>query len=88
MAETLLFDKLAYVDRLTKAGIDEGQARAHADAMEEALHESVATKRDIIELRSDLQHKIEVAVRDLKIWAGSIAIVLFGALVAVRFLVR
>jgi hypothetical protein len=84
MADTLLFDKLTYVDRLVKAGIDESQARAHAEAMEEALRESVATKVDI----ARLENKIELAVRDLKIWAGSIAVLLFGAPVAVRFFVH
>ena len=58
MADTLLFDKLAYVDRLTKGGISEQQARTHADAMEEALRESVAAKRDIAELRYDLTIRI------------------------------
>jgi hypothetical protein len=47
MADTLLFDKLAYVDRLIKSGIDENQARALSDALDEALKESVATKGDI-----------------------------------------
>jgi hypothetical protein len=31
MADTILFDKLAYIDRLKRAGIDENQARAHAE---------------------------------------------------------
>ncbi|MBV8357600.1 MAG: hypothetical protein JO189_06635 [Deltaproteobacteria bacterium] len=84
MAENLLFDKLVYIDHLTRAGIDEAQARAHAEAMEEALRESVATKSDIVELR----HEIQLAIRDLKIWTGSIAVLLFGALVAVRFFVH
>ena len=84
MENQLLFDKLAYIDRLTKAGIDEAQARAHAEAMEEALRESVATRSDI----ARLEHKIELAIRDLKIWTGSIAVLLFGALVAVRFFVH
>lgn len=88
MENQLLFDKLAYIDRLTKAGIDEGQARAHADAMQEALRETVATRRDIAELRSDLQHEIQLAVRDLKIWVGGMLVVLFTALVAVRFFVH
>jgi hypothetical protein len=84
VADTLLFDKLAYVDRLIKSGIDEGQARALSDALDEALRESVATKSDIAGLRSEIQ----LAVRDLKIWVGSIAVLLFGALVAVRFFVH
>jgi hypothetical protein len=95
METQLLFDKLAYVDRLTKAGIDESQARAFSDALEEALRESVATRVDITALRTDmrtevarLEHRIDLAVRDLKIWVGGIAIVLFTALVAVRFFVH
>jgi hypothetical protein len=88
MADTLLFDKLAYIDRLTKAGIDEAQARAHAEAMEEALRESVATKNDIVRLGVDLRHEIQLAVRDLKIWVGGMLVVLFTALVAVRFFVH
>ncbi len=51
MADNVLFDKLAYLDRLTRAGMDEQQARALSDALDEALKESVATKRDIADLR-------------------------------------
>jgi hypothetical protein len=40
----LLFDKLAYKDKLTASGIPEAHARALGDAMDEALRESVATK--------------------------------------------
>jgi hypothetical protein len=54
MADTILFDKLAYLDRLKRAGIEENQARAHAEAMDEALRESVATKADVVRLGSDV----------------------------------
>jgi fatty acid/phospholipid biosynthesis enzyme len=65
MENQLLFDKLAYVDRLIKSGIDEGQARALSDALGEALKESVATKNDIATLRVDLErleHRLTVRV--------------------------
>jgi hypothetical protein len=58
-----LFDKLRYFDRLTRAGIGEDQARAHADAMEDALRQSVATKADIVSLRTEMQaieHRLTV----------------------------
>jgi hypothetical protein len=46
----------------------------------DAIHDNVATKGDIDNLRNELA----IAVRDLKIWAGSIAVIvaglLFGAL--------
>ena len=49
-----LFDRLRYVDRLTSAGIAENQARAHADAMEDALRSGVATKADVGYVRSEI----------------------------------
>lgn len=107
---TILFDRLIYIDRLKRAGIADDQARAHADAMDEALRESVATKGDITSLEhkiaadisrleqkvatdiSRLEHKIEIveskieiAVRDLTIRAGAMAVVLFGALASIKF---
>jgi len=44
---SVTFDKLAYVDRLKAAGVDEAMARAMADSLDTALHESVATKADL-----------------------------------------
>ena len=81
MADQILFDKLAYIDKLKRAGIDETQARAHGEALDSALRESVATKNDVVTLRHDLQ----LAVRDLTIRTGGIAIVLFGALASIKF---
>ena len=64
-----------------------------------SLAETVATKHDVRELRDEmhieirtlrseivgLDHKIEVAVRDLTIRMGAIAIVLFGTLASIKF---
>jgi hypothetical protein len=77
----IVFDKLVYVDRLKSSGIEESQARAHAEALDQALRDTVATKQDVREL----EHKIEVLGRDLKIWTGGIAFVMFGALAAIKF---
>ena len=85
MPDTLLFDKLAYVDRLVKAGIDENQARVLSDALDEALKESVATKSYVGSEIARLEHRIELAVRDMTIRVGGMLIALFGALVAVQF---
>lgn len=49
-----VFDRLRYVDRLTNAGIATDQARAHADAMEDALRQGVATKGDIAGVRTEI----------------------------------
>jgi len=93
MASTeITFDKLVYIDRLKSAGVDEPQARAHAEALDQALRDTVATKHDLRELRDEmrseiagLDHKIDVAVRDLTNRMGGIAIVLFGALASIKF---
>ena len=63
---TVTFDKLAYIDSLKGAGIPDEQARAHAGALSDALHDAVATQADIQRLES----KIELQDRDLKIWFG------------------
>jgi hypothetical protein len=86
MASTQIsFDKLVYIDRLKSAGVDEPQARAHAEALDQALRDTVATKQDVREEASRLQHQIEIAVRDLKIWMGGGALLLFGALASIKF---
>ena len=81
----LLFDKLTYMDRLQRAGIAEPQARAHAEAMEEALRESVATKADIARLETRITSEIALAVRDMTIRMGVIATALFAALASIRY---
>jgi hypothetical protein len=85
MADQILFDRLRFIDRLKRAGIDDNQARAHAEAMDEALHESVATKADLRVEISRLETKIELAVRDMTIRMGAIAIALFAALASINF---
>src|SRR5437870_5790791 len=104
MASTeITFDKLVSIDRLKSAGVDEPQARAHAEALDQALRDTVATKHELHAVRDDLRgeivqvrvemrgeiarldNKIDVAVRDLNIWTGGIAFVLFGALASIKF---
>jgi hypothetical protein len=42
----------------------------------DATHDNVATKADVDNIRNELA----IAVRDLKIWAGSIAVIIAGLL--------
>ena len=88
MPDQLLFDKLRFIDRLTHAGVAEEQARAHAEAMEEALREAVATKSDIAAVRSDiikLEHKIDLAVRDMTIRTGGMMVAVVAVLAAIKY---
>ena len=81
----IVFDKLVYVDRLKSAGVEEAHARAHAEALDQALRDTVATKQDLREEITRVEHKIEMAVRDLTIRMGGIALLLFGAVASIKF---
>jgi hypothetical protein len=54
MTAQVLFNQLAYIDRLTRGGFSPDQARASAEALETAFTESVATKTDIAELKNEI----------------------------------
>ncbi len=52
------FERLTYIDRLKQAGVEEGVARAHADALRTALGETVATRDDIAGTRPAIRQSI------------------------------
>ena len=54
-----LFNALAYVDKLTRSGIPDEQARAHADALEVAFQEGVATKEDLRALEARMDNRFD-----------------------------
>jgi len=85
MAEQILFDKLVFVDRLTRAGISEEQARAQAEALHEALRDSVATKADMHAEIARLESRIELAVRDLTIRGRIITAAAIGILASMKY---
>lgn len=55
MTTHLVFDTLAYVDRLRNACIDEVLVRAHGGGLEQALREEVATKNDLRDVETALR---------------------------------
>jgi translation initiation factor IF-2 len=55
----LTFDRLSYIDILKTAGVEEPVARAHASALDGALHDSVATKEDVEALGRSTRADIE-----------------------------
>lgn len=76
---TILFDRLIYIDRLTRAGIPDEHARVHADALDEALREAVATRQDVQDARRDLlgeiqglREELHVLRTDMEHWRGSL----------------
>ncbi len=61
MTGQVLFNPLAYIDRLTRGGFSPEQARVSAEALETALPESVATTSDV----NELKHEMALLRRDL-----------------------
>ncbi len=59
----MTFDRLLYIDRLKQAGIAEHLARAHAEALREALLETVATKADLQELAASIDRRFDAVDR-------------------------
>jgi hypothetical protein len=70
----LLFDKLAYKDKLTASGIPEAQARALGDAMDEALRESVVTRT-----------YLDMRLAQLTVRIGGMIIAAVAILIGVKF---
>ena len=58
MTTQVLFNQLSYIDRLTRGGFSAEQARASAEALETAFTESVATKSDLGEVKTELKQEI------------------------------
>ncbi|MBY6242409.1 CCDC90 family protein [Methylosinus sp. Sm6] len=59
MPAQVLFNQLAYVDRLTRGGFTSEQARASAEALETAFSEGVATRSDVESSKRELQSSID-----------------------------
>lgn len=73
--EAIIFDTLAYAEKLTSAGMPEKQAKAIAEAQADILSKNVlsnvATKADLKELEIKLETKMkDLEVRLIKWFAG------------------
>jgi hypothetical protein len=58
MNQHIIFDRTRYTDKLRDNGVDEKTARAHSDALDGALRDAVATKTDLLELKTELKTDI------------------------------
>lgn len=75
----ITFDTLKFVERLKAAGIPEYQAKAEAEALQEALSDSaaytLATKQDVHDIRleiRDVRAEIERSKYDLIKWMAGL----------------
>jgi predicted RNase H-like nuclease (RuvC/YqgF family) len=67
MAAQVLFNHLAYVDRLTRGGFTPEQARASAAARDTAFSEGVATRSDVETSKHVLQSSIEALEHEISL---------------------
>jgi hypothetical protein len=81
---TLTFDKLAYVDRLQAAGMGEREARALAEGLDQALREEVATKSDLVAVKSELSADIAAVKAELSADIAAVKAELSADIAAVK----
>jgi hypothetical protein len=78
-----LIDTLEYSKKLRAAGVPELQAEAHAEALSKLVSEELATKKDIDDLRRDLQTTIRELEYRLTIKVGAMTAAAVAALAAI-----
>jgi hypothetical protein len=77
----ITFDTHKFVRKLRTAGFEEAQAEAVADAFSEAQGESdLVTKRDISELRRDIDVRFERLDGELKLNRWMLGILIAGVM--------
>jgi len=77
---TTTFDTLKFVERLEKAGatreLASALAEAQKDSLSEALDSTLATKADILALRSDLRESQAQIMGEIKLSRWMLAVVI------------
>ena len=53
------FDTLIYSKKLREVGVPENVAEIHAEALSGVIEDHLATKKDLVNWRRDLMHKID-----------------------------
>lgn len=77
----ITFDTHKFIRKLRTAGFEEAQAEAVADAFSDAQGESdLATKRDISDLRRDIDVRFERIDGDLKLNRWMLGILIAGVM--------
>lgn len=73
-------DRLTLTRAFEGAGLQSADAERIATEIYDAIRDNVATKANLDNLGQQLRNELAIAVRDLKIWTGSIAVIIAGLL--------
>ena len=85
MAQTIIFDSLAYARKLKDAGFNEQQAEVLAESQVELIENNLATKQDLKELETRLVEKLLEHKLDVLKWTIGLLLAQTGILVGVFF---
>jgi hypothetical protein len=84
------FDSLGYAKRLRDGGVPRDQAEVHAEAARDFIMVELATRADVLAIKSDLlateqrlQTSIDTQTLRLTVRLGAMQVVLIGALAAI-----
>jgi hypothetical protein len=66
MAHAVVFDTLAYANKLKQSGVSDKQAETQAQALAEIFEERVATKQDIDSLKFEIKAEFNAKFADYK----------------------
>lgn len=77
--ENIIYDTLAYVKKLKKAGFTDEQAEVQAEEIARILNENIATKKDLRELEYRLKYQIIMAVGGMLVGA----VIIIGVLIKI-----
>ncbi|HMK89139.1 MAG TPA: hypothetical protein VK446_05845 [Methylocystis sp.] len=67
MSGAVAFDTLKFVEKLEAGGFTHAQAKAAAEAFADATGQELATKRDLKDVETRLEAKIETSAANLKV---------------------
>ena len=83
------FNAIKYIGELREAGVPEKQAEVHLRILHEVIESNLATKRDIEEVKRDIEELRSELKRDIKeleqrmtIKLGALIVVTIGVIVA------
>tara|TARA_B110000967_G_C18330049_1_gene291647 strand:+ start:107 stop:388 length:282 start_codon:yes stop_codon:yes gene_type:complete len=86
---TTTFDTLEFVETLKAAKVPEEQAKAHAKAISQITDNTLATKSDLVAVKSDLEKSINTLrlevkadLKDVVIKLGGIMFLAIGVILA------
>ena len=80
---SLAFDTLQYSKKLREAGFTEQQAEVQAEAIKEIIEDNLATKKDLMEVKTELKRDIAEMGLKMTIRFGSMLIVSVLVLAAI-----